>query len=154
MSLHLPLFSSVLDLEELQSQWADLSTTLLNSRELLGGVAAMVKRFNHIKGNPSKLLSALHMFGWEHGATARLASQRAKTLRRLTNRAGPTITAQVTSVARRKMKVGGRRRLTGGRPKKSGFTTSADHRYTVPKGVRSDSHSFAAAVEGGRSNAK
>lgn len=146
----LSLFSAVLDREEVRSHWKELSEILLNSEALEGGAAAMIKTFNKLKGNPSRLLSAFHMFG-RYGTYSQ-ASQRAQALRRVVNRAGPSIAAQPTSVARRKMKLGGRRRLTAGRPKKS--VASMDHRYSHPKGVRSGTHSLSKAVEGCRSNPK
>ncbi|XP_056150733.1 uncharacterized protein LOC130125243 [Lampris incognitus] len=138
------------DTEELRSQWKEFSDTVLNNEALLGGASAMLKTFNKIKGNPSMLLSALHMFG--RCGTNSQTSQQARALQRVANRAGPSIAAQPTSVARRKMKLGDRRRLTAGRPKKS--VAAMDHRYSYPKGVRYGTHSFSQAVEGGRSNPK
>lgn len=68
---------------------------------------AFFKAVNRLKGNPSVLQSAMHMFG-RYGVSS-LASKRARVLRQAANHAGPNIATQPTSVARQKVKLGDRR---------------------------------------------
>ena len=124
-------------------------TVLNNKGVLILGVKAMVKTIDKMVGYPFKLLapamllSAMHTFG--RSGTNSVASKRAQALRRVANRAGPGIAAQPSSICRRKVKLGGKRRLVAGRPKKTVLTT--DHRYSYAKGVKPGTHSFSRAVE-------
>lgn len=56
-----------------------------------------------------------------------MASVRSRATRRAARHAGPAIHAQPTSVARRKVRLGGRHRLAAGRPTK--VMTGPDHFY-------------------------
>lgn len=95
-------------------------------------VDAATKAFQKIKDNHSKVYTSLHMFG--RFTNARMESVRAKALRRAPRHAGPKIDAQPTSVSRRSgghtLRLGGKRRLSAGRPKK--VTTGVDHNYKQP----------------------
>lgn len=103
-----------------------------SSKEFQVAGSAFLKAFNRLKGNPSMLQAAMHMFG-RHGASSQ-AWKRTKDLRRAPNCAGPSTATQPTS---RKVKLGGRRRLTAGSPKKN--VATVDHRYSNPNRVKSPS---------------
>ncbi|KAK6327283.1 hypothetical protein J4Q44_G00029280, partial [Coregonus suidteri] len=64
-------------------------------------LVAMAKQFNAIKGNPSRLVSAIHCFGKSHISPA---ANSAAALRRAARRQGPMIPCQPTAVARRSTK--------------------------------------------------
>ncbi|XP_042284784.1 uncharacterized protein LOC121908650 [Thunnus maccoyii] len=143
-------FKSVQDSEEWDSMIKEFSAMVQNNEGFQGAASAFMKAFHRLKGNPSMLQSAMHMFG--RYDTNSLASQRAQALQRAANRAGPGITSQPNSVARRKVKVGGRRRPAAGRLTKN--VATMDHRYSYPKGVKSGTHTLSQTVEVCHSNPK
>ncbi|KAK6309101.1 hypothetical protein J4Q44_G00205640 [Coregonus suidteri] len=87
-------------------------------------LVAMAKQFNVIKGNPSRLVSAIHCFGKSHISPA---SNSAAALRRAARQPGPMIPCQPTAVARRSTNAGIKWRLTTGRPK--GQNSGSEHPY-------------------------
>ncbi|XP_022601771.1 uncharacterized protein LOC111222346 [Seriola dumerili] len=128
--------SAILDSKQWHSMIKEFSAMAQSNEEFQRAASAMMKAFHRLKGNPSRLLSAMHMFG--HNVANSPALQQAQSRRRAANCAGPNITAHPTSVAGGKVKFGGRSRLTAGRPKK--IVATMDHRYSSPKGVKSGTH--------------
>ncbi|XP_040009560.1 uncharacterized protein si:dkey-75a21.2 [Xiphias gladius] len=140
---------AILDSKEWHSMIKEFSAMGQSSEGFQRAASAMMHTFHRLKENPSMLQSAMHMFG--HYGSKSLASQQARALRRAANCSGTSIAAQPTSVARRKVKRGGRQRITAGRPKKIVATT--DHRYSYQR-VKSGTHSLSQAVEVRCSNPK
>ncbi|XP_044052303.1 uncharacterized protein si:dkey-75a21.2 [Siniperca chuatsi] len=135
--------------QEWNSMSQEFAAMVQSSERFQVAGSAFLKAFNRLKGNPSMMQSAMHMFGRCGGGS--LASKRAGALRRAANQAGPSIATQ-PSVTRRKVKLVSRHRLTAGRLKRN-FAT-VDHRYSYPEGVKSGTHSFSQAVEVCHSNPK
>ncbi|XP_071317502.1 uncharacterized protein [Trachinotus anak] len=142
--------SALLDSEEWHTMMKEFSAMAQSNEEFQRAAAAMMKTFHRLKGNPSMLQSAMHTFG--HNVGRSLPSQRAQGRQRASNAAGPSRTAQPTSVTRQKVQLRGTHRLTAGRPKK--IVATIDHRYSCPKGVKCGTHSLSDAVEVCCSNPK
>ncbi|KAJ8286453.1 hypothetical protein GJAV_G00039410 [Gymnothorax javanicus] len=113
---------------------------------------AAVKAFNKIKDSPSKIISALHTFGRNKNTGS--ASARSRAVCRAVRHAGPAIHAQPTAVARRELRLGGRRHLVTGRPRR--LATGPDHVYGQPaEEVRTPApHYLANSVLEGESHPK
>ncbi|XP_062289944.1 uncharacterized protein LOC133994660 isoform X2 [Scomber scombrus] len=126
----------VQDSEQWDSMIKEFSAMVQSNEGFQGAASAFIKTFHRLKGNPSMLQSAMRMFGRYDGSS--LVSKRA--LQRAANCAGSSIATQPSSVTRRKVKLGGRRRVTAGRPTKN--VATMDHRYSYPKGGQSDTDSL------------
>lgn len=118
-------FSVAQDNEQWDSMIKEFSALVQSNEGFQGAASAFMKTFHRLKGNPSMLQSAMRMFGRYDGSSQRGA-----------NRAGSSIATQPSSVNRRKVKNGGRRRVTAVRPMKN--VATMDHRYSFPKGAQSD----------------
>lgn len=127
---------SVAQDEQWDSMIKEFSAIVQSNEGFQGAASAFVKTFHRLKGNPSMLQSAMRMFGHYDGSS--LVSKRA--LQRAANCAGSSIATQPSSVTRRKVKLGGVRRVTVGRPTKN--VATMDHRYSYPKGGPSDTDSL------------
>ncbi|KAF1395471.1 hypothetical protein PFLUV_G00011860 [Perca fluviatilis] len=92
----------------------ELSAMVNSDASFTASSIAAVKAFKTIKDDPSKIMTALHMFGRSKNTS--LASVRTGAIRRAARHAGPTIHAQPTAVARRPAKV----------------TAGHDHVYSQP----------------------
>ncbi|KAM7394498.1 hypothetical protein PAMP_021298 [Pampus punctatissimus] len=140
---------AVLDSEEWHSMIKEFSAIVQSNKGFHGAASAFMKTFHRLKGNPSMLRSAMHMFG-RYDANS-LASRRAQAPQWTINRAGPSRAAQPVSVACRKDKLRCRRRITTGRPTMN--VETMDHHYSSPKG-EPNTHSLSRAVEVCCSNLK
>ena len=115
----------------------------------------MIRAYGRLRTDQN-LASAMCMFGRYCGINlARRKLQKVKKASSLANRtAGPSIGVQPTAISRRKLKLGGRKRLGSGRPTKQSLVT--EHGYSkgskssgsrLPKKVRSAApHSLGYAV--------
>ncbi len=90
--------------QEWDSMSQEFAAVVRSSEGLQVAGWAFLKAFN-----PSMMQSSTQMFG-SYGVSS-LALNRARTLRRAANRAGPSVAAHPTSVAHQKVKHGGRCRL-------------------------------------------
>lgn len=94
----------------------ELSAIISSDSSFTAASVAAVKAFKKIKDCPSEIMTALHMFGrYTHTS---LASVRSRAIQRA---------ARLSSVARRRTRLGERRPLAAGCHKK--FTTRPDHVY-------------------------
>ena len=105
-------------------------------------VQAMLSGYKKLRGNNS-LVSAMSMFGRYCGIN--LAKRGTTTKRKaagLVPTSGPSIGVQPTAIARRRVKLGGRRRMTRGRPTKEaaivehGYARGSQSQSGLPKRVR------------------
>lgn len=114
--------------EGLTGMYEDMLAKVSSDSSLAVAVVAAVKAYQKIQNNAAKLSTAWHMFGRYNNT--RLASVRSTAIRRAARHAGPAIHAQPTALSRRKVRLGGKRRLNAGRPAK--VTTGPDHVYSQP----------------------
>ena len=91
------------------------------------GFRAMLRAYNRLKSK-SSLLSALRMFGRYSGVN--LARRKMISKAGMLQSSGPSIPVQPTAIARRRLKIGGRRHLKVGRPTKE--ATIKEHAYSRP----------------------
>ena len=79
---------------------------------------AMIRSYKRLK-TKSNLVSAVRMFGRYSGVNLARRKVTPKTKGTgILQASGPSISVQPTAIARRRVKIGGRRRLTAGRPTK------------------------------------
>ncbi|KAM7419548.1 hypothetical protein PAMA_016587 [Pampus argenteus] len=133
---------AVLDSEEWHSMIEEFSAIVQRNKGFQGAASAFMKTFHRLKGNPSMLRSAMHMFGRYDDNS--MALQRTQALQWTVNRAGTSRAAQPVSVAHQKDKLGCRRRTATGRPTEN--VETMDHRYSSPKG-EPGTHSLSRAVK-------
>ena len=118
--------------EGLQEMFEDIKRRLQGNPEVCEGpVKKMLKSYSKLKGNNS-LTPAMSTFGRYNGinfAKRTITSSKTKVTGQvsLTCSSGPSIGVQPFSIARRKVKLGGRRSLTRRRPTKQSATQEHDY---------------------------
>ncbi|XP_038558875.1 uncharacterized protein LOC119891366 [Micropterus salmoides] len=120
--------------QEWDSMSREFAAMVQSSERFQVAGSAFLRAFNRLKGNPSMMQAAMHMFGC-YGAGS-LASKRAGGLRRDAKHTGPSIATQPNSVARQKVKLVGRRRLITQKMTQN-YLATVDHRYSYPGEVKS-----------------
>nr|XP_054755125.1 uncharacterized protein LOC129261103 [Lytechinus pictus] len=131
--------------EGLQEMFEDMKRRLQGNPEVFEGpVKKMLKSYSKLKGNNS-LTSAMSMFGRYNGinfAKRTCTSSKTKATDQSPLTSGPSIGVQPLSIARRKVKLGGRRSLTRGRPTKQaatqehGYAKRSHSQSGIPKRAR------------------
>lgn len=126
-------------IDKLKSCLSDLCDIVERQPSVWSATQDFIKGIERIQHNPVKLASAMHAFG---RYSCLLMKKRAKSLRKVSQIPGLTLTGQSPSGSRRKSKLSVKRRLTMGR--QSMTMSGPDHEYSQPENRQrcSGPHSF------------
>lgn len=163
-SICIPAAESSSLADDLSQMFDDMKEKLSSNPELFHGpVKAMLTSYKKIRSD-SSLVSALSMFGKYTGvnlARRKLTGKKGSAMP-LPSRSTGSIGVQPTAVSRRKQKLGGRKRLSSGRPTKQARVV--EHGYargqepqgsTLPKRKRASApHCLSRVVNVGQSLGK